>query len=87
MKSLTIHGLDEQLEKLLKDKAKANGTSLNKTIKGLLEEALGIRVKFTSKPVHREYFSKFCGIWTESDLDEFKKVSKDLREIDAEDWQ
>jgi len=85
MKSITIHGLDEQLEKLLKDKAKSNATSLNKTIKGLLEEALGVRVK--SNPVHRKYFAEFCGIWTKSDLDEFKRISKGFREIDSEDWQ
>ena len=85
MKSITIHGLDEQLEKLLKDRAKSNGTSLNKTIKGLLEEVLGVRVK--SEPVHKKHFSKFCGIWTKSDLDEFKMINKDLREIDSEDWE
>ena len=85
MKSITIHGLDEQLEKLLKDRAKSKGTSLNKTIKGLLEEALGVRVK--SQPIHQKYFSKFCGIWSQSDLEEFEKTSKDLRKIDSEDWQ
>ena len=85
MKSITIHGLDEQLEKLLKDRAKSNGTSLNKTIKRLLEEALGVCVK--SQPIYRKYFSKFCGVWSQSDLEEFKKASKNLREIDFEDWQ
>lgn len=42
MKSITIHGLDEPLWAMLKSVADAEGTSLNKTIKRLLEKALGI---------------------------------------------
>ena len=42
MKSITIHGIDEKTEKLIKKRAKSEGTSVNKVMKGLLAEALGI---------------------------------------------
>ena len=40
---MTIHGIDDHLEKMIRFKAEAEGLSLNKTIKKLLETALGIK--------------------------------------------
>ncbi len=39
MKSMTIHGVDQQLANLIKAKAQAEGMSVNKTIKLILETA------------------------------------------------
>jgi len=35
MKSITIHGLDEGLDKSIRDKARERGLSINKTLKEL----------------------------------------------------
>lgn len=43
MKSITIHGMDDEMDRQIREKAAAEGKSLNKTIKGLLEQALGGR--------------------------------------------
>ena len=43
MKSITIHGLDGKLYERIKEKAKRQGLSLNRTIKNLLEKSLGIK--------------------------------------------
>jgi len=36
MSSITIHGLDEDLNKCIRDKAKDKGLSINKTLKEIL---------------------------------------------------
>lgn len=43
MKSITIHDLDESLEAGIEEKARAEGRSLNKTVKVLLRQALGLQ--------------------------------------------
>lgn len=85
MKSITIHGIDPPLAELIKSKAKSEGLSINKTIKKLLEEALG--VKPLSRGKFRSDFEEFCGMWTKSDLKEFEEKTKDLRIINDGDWQ
>lgn len=85
MKSITIHGVDDPLAKLIKSKARSEGLSINKTVKKLLEEALG--VKPLSRGKFRSDFEEFCGMWTESDLKEFEEKTKDLRIVHDEDWR
>ena len=85
MKSITIHGIDDPLAELIKSKAQAEGLSVNKMVKKLLEEALG--VKPLNRGKFREDFEEFCGMWTESDLKEFEERTKALRIIHNEDWQ
>jgi len=52
MKSITIHGLDGPLDTLIREKARKQQLSLNKTIKLLLEESLGLTGR-GSKPPER----------------------------------
>ena len=85
MKSITIHGIDDPLAELLKSRAQAEGLSVNKTVKKILEESLGVKPR--SKGNHRSDFEEFCGIWSKSELDEFQENTKDLRKINREDWQ
>ena len=85
MKSITIHGLEKHLEDMIKSKAKAEGLSINKTIKKLLEEALGVKPKQMSS--HRGDFLEFFGVWSEEEFEEFEKRTASLRKIDPEDWQ
>ena len=84
MKSITIHGLDDTLNRLIRAKADAEGKSLNKTIKGLLEEALGVCPSIKD---HREEFMDLFGTWSEAAREEFEQVTEDLRRIDPEDWK
>jgi len=76
MNSITIHGLDPQLEKLIKEKAKLNGTSINKTVKSLLEKSLG--VKPVDKNDHKREFEGFFGKWSRSELQEFEDSTREL---------
>jgi hypothetical protein len=85
MKSMTIHGIDEHLEKLIRLKAEAEGLSINKTIKKLLETALGVKPR--TELNNLDDFKEFSGLWTHTDLKEFEAATTDTRTIDLNDWK
>ena len=79
MKSLTIH-MDEALDKKIRRKAASEGKSLNKTVIGVLRQALG------EEPAnYKEDFLDQCGVWNATEKAEFDKLTR--REIDPEDWK
>ena len=83
MKSITVHGMDEELDRRLRDKAEAEGKSLNKTIKGLLEESLGVRPARN----RREEFRELFGSWSTEEREQFDRATEDFGVVNAEDWQ
>lgn len=85
MKSITIHGLDQPLCSMLKAAAESDGTSLNKTIKRLLEKALGIIPNDNNDK--KGEFLEFSGVWSKDDLEEFNKCTEDFERIDPEEWR
>lgn len=85
MKSITIHGIDGPLTELIRSKAQSDGLSVNKTIKKILEEALGVKPRH--KNTNRSDFEEFCGIWSKSEHTEFERRTKELRKVNIEDWQ
>ena len=85
MKSITIHGIDEPLSRLIKSKAQSQGLSINKTVKKLLEESLGVKPK--DKGEKRGDFEEFLGQWSGKEFSEFEKRVSDLRKIDNGDWR
>jgi hypothetical protein len=84
MKSITIHGIDEKTEKLIKKRAKSEDTSVNKVMKALLAEALGTD---KAKKDNRDEFLDLFGIWTEQEGKQFFKAIKDLETVHPEDWK
>ena len=85
MKSITIHGIDNPLAELIKSKAQSQGLSVNKTVKKILEEALGVKPQTIAK--RRMDFEEFSGIWSEMELAEFQEKTKDLNSVDQGDWE
>ena len=83
MKSITIHGLDDQINNKINEQAKRNNLSLNKTIKILLENALGLN----PQKDHRDDFIEFIGVWSEKDVKEFELAIEDLQSTNSEDWK
>ncbi|MYC73513.1 MAG: hypothetical protein F4X17_22665 [Gemmatimonadetes bacterium] len=79
MESLTIH-MDDALAQLIRKKAAAEGKSLNKTINGVLKEALGLQ-----PTNHRADFLDQCGVWSTEEQAEFDALTR--RQVDPEDWQ
>jgi hypothetical protein len=85
MKSITIHGVDKPLAELIKSKATSEGLSVNRTIKKMLESALGVRPSLNH--TNRREFEEFCGVWSKADLSEFEKNTAAIRKVDPGDWQ
>ena len=84
MKSITIHGLDDPLNTLIREKARQQQLSLNKTIKKLLEQSLGLTPGNDNN--RRDDFSDLCGVWTTKDVEEFTANNQEFNAIDPEDW-
>ncbi len=84
MKSITIHDLDESTEGLIEEKARKEGLSLNKTVKMLLRQALGLEEPRNGD--RKADFAEFSGVWSKADEREFEKKTKDLRKVDPRDW-
>lgn len=85
MKSITIHGLDDALADRVARKARDEGASLNKTIKKLLAEALGLTPAPQSD--RREDFLDLFGSWSDEDYEEFEIATRDFEEVDPRDWE
>ncbi len=85
MKSITVHGIDELTSRQLTITSEKLGLSLNKTIKKLLQEALGIKPAELSQ--HRDDFKEFCGIWDDEEYENFKQETESLRQVNTGDWK
>lgn len=85
MSSFTVHDLDPMVARLLKDRARAEGTSINRTIKRILEEALGVRPVARQK--HRAHFEKFLGKWSRAEAEAFDRAVSDMGAVDPRDWK
>ena len=84
MTSITIHGLEDPLDSLIRERARQQGISLNKAIKQLLAESLGIS---HDSPSSRNDFTDLCGIWSSEDLEEFTHNTQEFSVTDPKDWE
>lgn len=84
MKSISVHGIDEETEKKIGERAKSESKSVNRVVKELIAKALGLGER---SPDNREAFADLCGAWTEEEAAEFMDVVADLGTVDAKDWR
>jgi plasmid stability protein len=84
MSSFTIHNLDKPLATLLKARAREQGVSVNQFVKGLLEQALGVKPP-PSK--NRKHFEKLLGTWSKAEQAEFDRAVAPFERIDESDWR
>jgi hypothetical protein len=83
MRTISIHGLDQEAEKLLQKRARSQNMSLNRALKSILNEALGLTPK---KADRRAEFEDLCGVWTREDEREFAEAIRDFEKTDPGDW-
>jgi len=86
MRSTTLHNLDDALYALLKQKARKEGKSMNRTIQELLAEATGLK----KRPGHRakkDIYTELCGAMTAGELKELEEAERDFERIEEKDWQ
>lgn len=82
MKSITIHGIDTELDKKIAEKSAEIGLSQNRTVKFILQNSL-ISDKKASR---KEMFSDLFGKWTPEEKKEFEEKTKDLEIVHESDW-
>ncbi len=86
MKSISVHGIDEETEKAIQERAKTEGKSVNKIVKELIAKALGIGGQ-SGAADKREAFADLCGLWTEEEAGRFLDAIGDLESVDLKDWR
>ena len=85
MKTLTIRGIDTELDFKIKEKSKQNGESINKIVLQLLNSAFGLE-KNKIFPTYHDLDS-LAGTWTKEDEDNFNQNIKELNKVDKELWR
>ena len=82
MKSITIHGIDTDLDQKIAEKSKEYGLSQNRTVKYILQNSL----LSDQKAAKREAFSDLFGKWTTKERNDFEERIKDLETVNDADW-
>jgi len=85
VKTLTLRGIDEELDRGLKKLAQQERDSMNAVILHLLRDKLGL-----TKPKFREThhdLDDLAGTWTKEEAREFDDVVREFSHIDEEMWK
>ena len=82
MKSITIHGIDHDLDNKISEKAMEYGLSQNRTVKRILQSSL----MSDQKASKRKAFSDLFGKWTAKEKEAFEERIKDLEKVNESDW-
>ncbi len=87
MNQITIHGLDAELEAIIRKRAERDGTSLSRAAFQLLRIGAGL-VKPTPKQSSvGSSLDRYIGIWTSDEADEFDAAVKEFQTVDETAWQ
>jgi plasmid stability protein len=86
MKVVTLRNLSPELTRIIRRKAAEQGTSITKAVKGLLEEATGIRHTKQRQALYHD-LDALAGTWTSEDAAAFEENLGRLRKVDPELWK
>lgn len=86
MKNLSIRGVDEQLERALKERAKRENMSMNKLVIRILQNNL---VKDEVSVTLKTYddLDHLAGTWSEAEAREFEEHITPFEQIDEAMWK
>jgi hypothetical protein len=86
MKQLTIRGLDERLERRLRELATEQRISLNRAALALMRRGAGLSGHRESTDTVGSALDKFIGVWSDEDEAELLRALEPLEQIDPELW-
>ena len=86
MKAITLRNLPPRVARMVRQKAEAEGASINKSVIRLLEEREAFRQIKGRKVRHRD-LDALAGSWTRKDAAVFERHLASLRTIDPELWK
>ena len=84
MKSITVHNMADKLYESIKEEALRKGLSMNRTIKQLLEKAVGLQADKHEERARE--FKDLFHLWNKEDLRKFEADTAGLRKIDTREW-
>jgi len=85
MIAITVRNLPPELARVIRQKAKKEKASLNRTVIGLLEKATGL-VKPRTEEVHTD-LDRFFGCISKEEADELDEAIREQRQIEPEMWK
>lgn len=85
LRQITLRGIDPEMEREIRRKAKEEGKSLNKVILELIGGSSGTGRR-RKKPGGGSLL-EFAGGWSERDVREFEKSVAIFEEVDDEMWK
>ena len=85
MRTLTLRGIEGELEKALESEAGRTSASMNATITRILRHAFGL----AGRRYHTEYhdLDHLAGTWTKEERSAFEKNTHSFSEIDGDMWK
>ena len=86
MKAITVRNLPSTVARTIRERASREGTSTNKEIISLLEEATGRKRPRAAAPVHHE-LDALAGAWSRDEAAEFERALREQRTIDPDLWK
>ena len=84
---MTVRGFDKDLERRLRDVAKARGVSLNQAALILLREGAGLETPRARANVVGDSLDRLIGSWSRAEETEFLRAIRGLEEIDPSLWR
>ncbi len=85
MKLISLRNLPEELARIIRERARQRGLSLNKAVIDLLQEALGLRKGRPAGRLHDD-LDALAGRWSVDEAAGFEKALARQREVDPEVW-
>jgi hypothetical protein len=85
MKAITLRGVPPEVARVVRERSRERGESLNKAVLGLLEEATGIK-RTRRKALHHDLDS-LAGAWSRDEAADFDRALQEQRRIDPELWR
>ena len=88
MKAITVRNLPPEVARAIRDKARKEGLSLNRTVATLLAQATdrGEEKRKRKQVLHHD-LDRFFGVWSKKEAEEFDEVLREERQIEPEMWR
>ena len=87
LRQITLRGIPEEIERMIKKEAEREGLSFNKAFISLLERATGLKAKERKKKILYHDLDHLSGIWTKDEAETFQRSLAFQRGIDEELWK
>ena len=84
---ITIHGLDDELEEVIRTLAERDGTSLSHAACELLRIGAGLAKPTWERSNVGSSLDQYIGSWTGDEADEFDAAVREFETIDETAWQ